>query len=745
MNSLRSRIASHFQSGSNEPILRLIARDCSGTETDVLSLVREVFQSESPVLAKFLLKQLQALGRQSFVAEVAMNSWPPRGFAWSAISALIDIELSDAQNRRRVEWARRLLDSDSEKLQVANARLIFTQIPELKPDLIRCVTPVTQRTIFVFAAQGDLSPLISALADNGHESLPTVLGLALTAQWLAQQSLDSATIAELLAFRHGYVADISLQQAIPFLEAGIRHVNSSMVEKCVEEVQGDLAALNGVLVRGINGIWSNLKHSAINRIFDFAGSDYDLGLLFAAVRDLDTANLEQRRRDSPFDFMSCRDVATDVVRFMHVPVSLLRQSLFDDAVKRAHYCCVPDSMLNQFIFEWVVTQLGPTDIARLESELFLCSRWTAMSALNNWDIADFQTEHLGQTIRFPVAMSIVVPHDRLDFSFEQSRPRLKRTNFPALLSPCATAVARFAEVYLCGERLREVYDKFETSEAVHSRHLCPVGIEVQIPMVDDNRHIAWKELFRSVGIPSRRRPECGRMLEASLPQAASMLPVVAFLRMLIEFNIITHRQDVGIHMSLQGNLAESARYLAYPQLFLNRAICKTPRSRDSMRLVMSKGLVNRDTEVRKCSWYPGDLIRTELRVFVAGIESINGSLVVDECLIDALNSTHLIASALLARSKALQDVGRRYIQDIRNCVNRFPEEFGRLLSANFYEATGDFHDPSLLEFLPILEHLEIVKRVSSPDLIEQLGNELGSIRKSAANEVLMLLPIAPGS
>ena len=210
MNSLRSRIASHFQSGSNEPILRLIARDCSGTETDVLSLVREVFQSESPVLAKFLLKQLQALGRQSFVVEVAMNSCPPRGFAWSAISALRDIELSDAQNRRRVEWARRLLDSDSEKLQVANARLIFTQIPELKPDLIRCVTPVTQRTIFVFAAQGDLSPLISALADNGYESLPTVLGLALTAQWLAQQSPASVTIAELLAVRHGYVADISL-------------------------------------------------------------------------------------------------------------------------------------------------------------------------------------------------------------------------------------------------------------------------------------------------------------------------------------------------------------------------------------------------------------------------------------------------------------------------------------------------------------------------------------------------------
>lgn len=737
MSSLKSRIDSHFVGGSRESVLHLLTSECSDQDANAASLLREVLLSESPVLAKAVALQLFGMGRQQLIADVALQSWPPPELAWDAIATIPSGDLTATQNTRRLEWADRLMDSDSERLQVSNTRLICQQIPELKSELMRRITPLTVRTICVFATDDDLEPLICALKHSGCEPLPTVMGLALTAQRLAKLSVDDPTVGERLAVRHGYLSPgVALSNAKSFLEAGICHVNDAMLQRSVQQVQHDVLTLSGLLIRGANGYWNSIGASAADRALDFRKSDFDLGVLFAAVREIDIANIELRRQTSPFDLTPHHDIATDAVRFMHVPESLLRRSVLDDAVEIGQDCDVPDALMSQFICERAAAQLAPTDEARTESDLFLRSRWTAMATLQNWSVDDFQAERLGKTLRFPAAMAIVVPDTRLDFSEDTARPRLIKTDFSPLLSACATAVVKFAEVFIDGHRLRELYESFEAAESIASADLCPVGVEIQLPTVHNNHHIAWKELFRSVGIPSRRRPECGRMLEASLPPAASTAPVEAFLRMLIEFGVVTQPQDIGIHVSLQGNLGQNARYLAFPQLFLNRPIRKTPRPGSSRRLVMSKGFVHLDDEVRPCSWYDAEPIRTEMRVFIAGIEKHGDTLIADESLIEAVRATHVIGSAMLAAVATLQAAAAEYVAEIKKCLDGFPNEFGCLLDANFYEATGDYRDVKLLKLLPILDQYDAMKNVSTPALLEKLRVRLSGVRRSAMNGIL---------
>jgi hypothetical protein len=280
--------------------------------------------------------------------------------------------------------------------------------------------------------------------------------------------------------------------------------------------------------------------------------------------------------------------------------------------------------------------------------------------------------------------------------------------------------------------------------------LCPVGVEIQIPSVDHNYHIGWKELFRAAGIRSERRVECGGMLEASLPPAVSTAPVRAFLNLLMTREVCSGEQDLGVHVSLQGDCGDDVRYLAFPQLFLNETVMKAPRPRDSMRLVMSKGLVHRNTDVEQCPWASPCTMRTELRVFKGAVR-FDGNPSISNQLADDIQQTHLLGSAFAAgaddqlprlqvgQRRELRQILEDYRRSISECAAAASQQTQQLLQADFFECTGDFRDAELLSHLNILRHLAAARDQAIDSA--RFRSDLSRIRRDTASRVATTLNI----
>lgn len=725
MNGLNEEI--RLCLGQNDPVVAVV-RHLIESEADAGVAVREILDGSSPGLQKRLVATILNRGQGHLLAEMILAKWPPSPGAWKAISLLSSDTLTALQRQRRDDWSARICQQPPGILQQANANLVCRHIPQLKADLIRNLNPLTLRVICLHCTDEDFFALVDRLLES-DEPLPTVLGLCLTPMRLLQLLAQRPETADQLAARHGYTDRVPLFVARAFLDEQITHVNSAMAERDPAAVRRDV----NLVQRWLNHAAGYLElNNARNEFgdnqpaFGFS-SAYGQGILFAAARELEYANLIIRRQANPFEFTAVRDQATDASRLLHVPSSLLHQILIADAAKTARQCDVPAEHEGRFFVEHAALQLQPDADLRTEDELFLRGRWCAMSAAQDWDYGRRKPELFESTRRLPAALPLVVPTSALDACIHPDRPRLQRSQLDQQISPCATAVCRLGEVYLSEPKAAELCERIRAAESSSARMLSPIGVEVQVPRVDDNLHVAWKELLRSVGIPSQRRPECGRMLEASLPPAASAEPIMAFLELLLRLGVVTGSQDLGIHVSLQGEIGDRARYLAFPQLFLNRTVNTSPKPRDAMRMVMSKGFVHTARDARRCTWSEPSEFRTEIRVFTAAVQG-DDDLLVDSELVSAVRQTHLLASAMLSNDAGLSDLSDQYIRSLTSYVTDLPAEFTELLAADFFESTGDYSDPSLLGHLSILHRRDAVRAVSDDMDMEQVRSCLSEIR-----------------
>lgn len=729
-----SPLSSYLPTGSRQSIIKTLTSAVKGSGEDLQRLLKDVFATNSPAIHRWVTETLIGLGNWNAVAACAFDHFPPDAGAWRALHTLTLRDLCEEHQESALSWAERLLKTEFEELQSANARFICQCLPQLRPALIREIAPSTLRVVVMFAQDNEVEPIIKACR-TFYDTLPTVLGLALSPQRLLQLSTREPELAERLAQRHGYTSDVTLSEAVLTLQLGVRHVDASMLTRTAEEVRADVSEIMHAILRETGATDSKPVSQETTQLPDFSQSRYAQAVLFAAVRELDTASIEARRLASPNDFTQHKDLATNVASFMHVPKSLLRTRLIDDACSLADQCFVPEDWLSQFIVEHAATSLATTNEQRDESELFLRARWRIMAHRQRWTATSCKPKRLGKTIRFPASLSLVVPPERLLFSNDaDSPPVLRKSACPAFDFPCESAIQNLVGPFSSSKQVAELSDALQRSSDVHAIKVVPLGVEIQIPIVCDNQHIAWKELFRSAGIASQRRLECGRMLEASLPPAASTLPIRRFLEFIIEQGIVGCEQDLGIHVSLQGDLGEDAAYLAFPQLFLNNPMQKTRRPRHAMRLVMSKGLVRLNSDVRTCTWAAPASFRTELRVFICGVKK-NGRLEIDPTITEAIRETHLIGSAMLSDEQELKAIAADYRKSIGACIDRFPIELIELLNSNFYEATGDYRDATMLDHVDIVKRLEAARHAIDQREFSELRDELSKIRTDAANRI----------
>lgn len=642
---------------------------------------------------------------------------------WCDSDSVLDIE----------QWLLDLLRSPESEIATAAAILLLRRFPETVPALVSHLesdcTPELARRLCLEGNEDTIWSLIRffGVGSTSTESIPLSLGLALTPNWIAQHGAESSDVVTRLAVTCGYIDARQDRFPVEHFEAGLWFVNQTMSELPAGVVRDRVNELMWAILRETPLQLVRASDTSTNRTYRFDPTcSLDRGLFLAAVRELDCSNLEQRRAECP---IRMNDPLAGAAVCLHAASDYVARLFIDEPLASATHFDVPTELLGRFLLSHAALLLEPDDDTRVEAELLFTARWKLMQVAFDWSPDNYIWSYTDSgTPRFPAASRIVRPAiETLPVASDE------------FISPCARAVHRMLSCFSHKSDSKEL-SELSTLEPRLAPYLTPLGVEIQLPKIADEFHIGWKETFRSFGIPSPRRPECRRMLEAALPPAASYHAPVEFLRSLPEIGVINESQDIGIHVSLQGDLRENARYLAFPQLFLNQPVDSKPRSRSGLRLVMSKGLVAINKDVMQCRWVSDANCRTEFRVFIAGVQKVGEVLSVNESILSAIRSTHLLGSAFLSPIQELNEIASEYSVSLETFVLQLPDPFQQLLHANFYEATGDPTAVSLLNHLPIVRVRESVRPfMADHDFRENLQDSLETIRARAAGKVLEVI------
>lgn len=354
------------------------------TDSECRDLLYDLFETDNQSSHKSAVKSLVEDSRESLLIDVATSSFPPPMPAWLGLVEVSDVEIrsiSDGKRQQLMDFALRLLRTESVPLQVANTRVICRHFRDLKPQLIQNLSPLALRTFCVLADDEDFVPLIAKLLES-DEPIPAAVGQALSPTRLIQLPGQDASTADILAARHGYTVRVPLPEARPYLQVGVYHVNSAVLSQSPTTIRGDVDAVLQDILDACQAIGSRSTERTVEPRLRFRTGLYAQAVLFAAVRELDHANQRMRRKQSPFDFTLMRDIAAGADRFMQLPESLLRQSLIGDARQAAFQNAVPDNLINSFIIEYAACRSMPTDDQRHEYASLLHARWQQFDSLS---------------------------------------------------------------------------------------------------------------------------------------------------------------------------------------------------------------------------------------------------------------------------------------------------------------------------------------------------------------------------
>lgn len=325
---------------------------------------------------------------------------------------------------------------------------------------------------------------------------------------------------------------------------------------------------------------------------------------------------ELRARELPpaWRFPDLLDEHDGLCQFIHLPASLRNQRCLEAPRIEARKLEVPANLLTEFLLESAASELLSEDHC-FEVEVFRIARWRAMNVTQNWSPrqCEVRISQSGQR-RLPEALNLIQNKvlQPKQGCLDAASVRQSEDHFPSI-SPCAKAairISRTANPELASANASRLLE----AEAFWSERLTPIGIEIQIPRVSKAEFAGWLEFYRSHGIPTPRRLECGYLFELAVPPAVSWHAPEEILKSVLSFKVPLPDQDLSIHVSLQSELREAAGTLAFTQLFLNASTAKTPRVPSALRHVMSKGLVFKNSDVVQCHWSGRANCRTEFRV-----------------------------------------------------------------------------------------------------------------------------------
>lgn len=454
------------------------------------------------------------------------------------------------------------------------------------------------------------------------------------------------------------------------------------------------------------------------------------GIMLAEREDL-------RARELPpaWRFPDLLDELDGLCQFIHLPASLRNQRCLQAPRIEAQTLGVPANLLTEFLLESAASELLSDD-QRFEVEVFRMARWRAMNVTKNWSPREFDVRisQSGQR-RLPEALNLI-QHKVLETKqgcLDAASIRQSEDRFPSI-SPCANAAIRISKTANPETAPSNASRLFE-AETFWSERLTPIGIEIQIPRVNKAEFAGWLEFYRSHGIPTPRRPECGYLFELAVPPAVSWHAPEEILKSVLVFRVPLPDQDLSIHVSLQGELKEAADTLAFTQLFLNSSTAKTPRVPSALRHVMSKGLVFRNTDVVQCQWSGRASCRTEFRVITLPVTE---SLCLDQevsRVCSSIRELQLLGSAAISPAPQTRQIFDDFRYDLQCLVAEFPRCLQDLLNADFYESTGDFQAVSLIDRLEILKRRDAVRQGLPPQARLRLVEQLTLLRSRCANRL----------
>ncbi|HUG18713.1 MAG TPA: hypothetical protein VMM56_07020 [Planctomycetaceae bacterium] len=229
------------------------------------------------------------------------------------------------------------------------------------------------------------------------------------------------------------------------------------------------------------------------------------------------------------------------------------------------------------------------------------------------------------------------------------------------------------------------------------------------------------------------------MVEAAFRPAASWHAMLLGPILLHELGIIDLPQEMALHISIQGAIGDQIRYLATCASFIHTGRRKRPHR--ALTRVMSKGLVCRNSEIEQCVPELPAQSRTEIRLHRCFAEADeNDRVSLDMSYIDDILATHLLATAAMSPERDLAELYVAFGDAVANAIGQLPPEFAEYLTSDFYQSTGDPHDPELLDFVPIVRKFKEIREIVKRDgLRAELEQTFLRIRDDSVWRILKVL------
>ena len=273
-----------------------------------------------------------------------------------------------------------------------------------------------------------------------------------------------------------------------------------------------------------------------------------------------------------------------------------------------------------------------------------------------------------------------------------------------------------------------------------SKDILPsIGVEIQSPNVPGEKSYAWKRMLEHFDIPSPRRLQFYKTVEAAFQPARSTYAYLRMIPILVEMGLHEkYGRGSAFHISIAGDLGSEAKYIALP---LKHFKFKEDTREHSdieryigMTRVMSKGLVHHNPDsVPLSEKEEAPEMHTEMRVTVLqNTTKESGEL--SPLFRDFLPAAHFLAAALTAHQKSkgegevtdkekrLADIWTEYRGKVEELYNDPAYGTAKLLELDWYESTGDPRDPYLVAELEITQAMDKVRNFlkEKPDSVKEL-------------------------
>lgn len=584
------------------------------------------------------------------------------------------------------------------------------RIPPLLPAIERDGGSEVARMFCLSGNQELIVPLVR-YSDRRLKSLLPTIGWLLTPAWLTRARDDDPALAQRLAEAFGYCEGESTAAVWNlFAEAWAfaPHEHAEALADCAE----DRRQLTRALVpTGLVGSSSNLTGDARDPLWQ--------AVLLAAVRDADRSNLQESIERSPFDPRAL--ASPQIAAAMHAPAGYLRRVFIERPIKKAGHLALAATDLAEFLIDSARVALEMLEEPRAELEMATRAKWQARSRL------PARRHHL-RIERFPVLSDDDAPELKSVVLGQRVPMRLARKGSPGMESICRVALqAGLADPSLILSEMEDLWSE-----------LCPtVGMELQVPSVDRNLSLCWKQALRYLGVPSPRRPEYFQTVEASFRPARAITSLTLGPLLLLKLGLISRPQEMALHISIGADLGDRANDIAYALYFIAMGGQQRPWP-SGMKWVLSKGLVHFNVDIEPLG--PAIAGRTEVRVLRCFAVEQDGVLKLDPEYIHQAIATVLLATAMLAREGELAGIGEEFRQQLDALANSLPPSFQQLRVASFYDSTGDGSDPEWLASLPLVRTLSSVREdLRLPDVRQRVEDGFRRLRDATVTRIARAL------